>query len=95
MLLQSSELLQGTLVISLCGAFGQIFIYLTISLFDSYKVSIITTTRKCLSVVASNFLFNHQFTTEQWVGASLVMTSTCAEVYFGNKHKQQQKVKSK
>jgi len=81
------ELLRDTCVISLCGAFGQVFIYLTISLFDNYKCSIITTSRKCLSVVISNFLFDHQFTGEQWVGATMVMASTSAEVYLGSSKK--------
>ena len=58
------ELLRDTILISLCGAFGQIFIYLTISLFDNYKAAIITTTRKCLSVVVSAVLFNHTFSRE-------------------------------
>lgn len=52
-------LLRDTLLISLCGAFGQIFIYLTISIFDNHKCAIITTSRKCLSVVVSNFVFGH------------------------------------
>ena len=63
-LLDNSELMMGTLTIGLCGAVGQIFIYLTISIFDNYLVSIITTSRKCLSVVVSNFYFNHKFTQE-------------------------------
>jgi UDP-galactose transporter B1 len=82
-ILADSELLRDTLLLSVCGAMGQIFIFLTVSIFDGYKVSIITTSRKCLSVVISNFLFNHKFTQEQWVGASLVMVSAAAEVYIG------------
>ncbi len=85
--LNDAALLRETILISLCGAFGQIFIYLTMSLYDNYKVAIITTTRKCLSVVASAFLFNHKFSQEQWIGASMVMIATCAEVYLGNKNK--------
>lgn len=87
-ILDNPTLLRDTVIISLCGAIGQIFIYFTISVFDNYKVSIITTSRKCLTVVLSNFLFNHQFSTEQWIGASMVMSSTCAEVYLGSKRKQ-------
>ena len=58
---------------------------MTISIFNGYIVAIITTTRKCVSVVASNFLFGHMFTTDQWMGAALVMTSACLEVYLGSK----------
>lgn len=63
-ILADPQLLRDTILISLCGAFGQIFIYLTMSLYDNYKVAIITTTRKCLSVVASAVLFNHAFSRE-------------------------------
>lgn len=63
-ILNDHDLLRDTILISLCGAFGQIFIYLTMSLYDNYKVAIITTTRKCLSVVASAILFNHAFSRE-------------------------------
>lgn len=63
-ILNDKELFKATVLISLCGAFGQIFIYLTMSLFDNYKVAIITTSRKCLTVVASAMLFNHKFSKE-------------------------------
>jgi solute carrier family 35 (UDP-galactose transporter), member B1 len=82
------SLLRDTLLISFAGAVGQIFIYLTISLFDGYKLSIATTSRKCVSVVISAQFFDHKFTPLQWTGASLVLGSTCAEVYFGGKAKQ-------
>ena len=81
-------LFRDVILIALCGAVGQIFIYLTISLHDCYKLSIMTTTRKCMTVVISAFLFNHDFTVTQWAGALLVLSSTCAEVYLGNKRKQ-------
>jgi solute carrier family 35 (UDP-galactose transporter), member B1 len=82
------SLLRDTLLISFAGAVGQIFVYLTISLFDGYKLSIATTSRKCLSVVISAYFFEHKFTQVQWTGALLVLGSTCAEVYFGGKAKQ-------
>lgn len=81
------KIVRDVLLIGLCGAFGQIFIFLTISLHDCYKLSIVTTTRKCVSVVVSAFVFNHQFTPVQWTGACMVLGSTCAEVYLGNKRK--------
>lgn len=79
--------MRDVMLIALCGAFGQIFIYLTISLHDCYKLSIMTTTRKCLTVLISALWFEHAFSEVQWLGASLVLTSTCAEVYLGNKRK--------
>lgn len=87
--LSDTSLLRDVLLISLCGAVGQIFIFLTISLHDCYKLSIVTTSRKCLTVVVSAFVFNHNFTVLQWLGASMVLFSTCAEVYLGNKRKRE------
>jgi len=49
-------------MVGVSGAVGQIFIFLTISLFDCYLLTIITTTRKFFSVVYSNFTFGHNFT---------------------------------
>ena len=85
-----ASLVTAAALIALAGAFGQIFIYLTISLHDCYKLSIMTTTRKCLTVVISAIAFNHEFTSLQWLGASMVLVSTCAEVYLGNKRKREQ-----
>lgn len=67
-------------MVGLSGAVGQIFIFLTISLFDCYNLTIITTTRKFFSVVYSNFRFGHNFSEVQWLGAALVMASTFAEM---------------
>ena len=85
--LENPTLMRDVLLIGLTGACGQIFIFLTISLHDCYMLSIITTSRKCFSVVMSAFLFNHAFTNMQWVGAGMVLGSTCLEVYLGNKKK--------
>ena len=73
--------------LGLSGAIGQIFIFLTISLFDCYLLTIITTTRKFFSVVYSNFRFGHDFTQLQWVGAIIVMLCTCAELFKGSDDK--------
>jgi len=85
--LSNPTMLRDVILIGMTGACGQIFIFLTISLHDCYMLSIITTSRKCFSVVASAFIFNHAFTNMQWVGASMVLASTCLEVYLGNKKK--------
>jgi hypothetical protein len=46
-------------------------------------------------VVVSAFAFNHAFTLTQWFGASLVLGSTCLEVYLGNKRKREAAEKKK
>jgi UDP-galactose transporter B1 len=59
---EDKQLLFNVAMIGLSGAIGQIFIFFTISLFNCYLLTIITTTRKLFSVVLSNFEFNHHFT---------------------------------
>jgi len=86
-------LLRDVFLIAFCGAIGQIFIFLTISLHDCYKLSIMTTSRKCLTVVISAFAFEHDFSQTQWYGATMVLLSTIAEVYLGNKRKKEQSLK--
>ena len=60
--LADTNLLKQVIMISMCSAFGQIFIFLTISVLDVYTLTIMTTSRKCLTVCFSAFLFGHNFT---------------------------------
>lgn len=78
---QSTSLLMQCLTWALSGSIGQIFIFLTMSLFDCYLLTIITTTRKFFSVVYSNFMFGHNFNTYQWGGAAIVMACTFVELF--------------
>lgn len=75
----------NTLAIS--GAVGQIFIFFTISMHNCHTLTIITTSRKCLSVVMSAIAFAHPFTPMQWVGVSMVLGSTVTEVITGKMRK--------
>lgn len=59
---QDPFLLKSVMIIAISGALGQIFIYFAISLFNSYVLTIITTSRKLFSVVISNVAFHHHFT---------------------------------
>ena len=79
-ILADKEVLSNCFMFGLSGAVGQIFIFLTISLFDCYWLTIITTTRKFFSVGYSNFRFGHNFDNMQWIGGFIVMLSTFAEM---------------
>ena len=54
-ILNSPDQLKRCIIWGLSGTIGQIFIFFTISLFDCYLLTVITTTRKFFSVVYSNF----------------------------------------
>ena len=55
-----------------CGAFGQIFIYYTLSKFSSLLLVTVTVTRKMLTMMLSVLWFGHSLTAMQWVGVSMV-----------------------
>ena len=86
---QNSTLLFNSIAVGLAGSIGQVFIFFTVSLFDCYLLTIITTTRKFFSVVYSNFKFGHNFNTLQWVGASIVMICTFVELFSKDKKKKE------
>jgi drug/metabolite transporter (DMT)-like permease len=60
-ILKNPNILFDCVMVGLSGSIGQIFIFLTVSLFDCYLLTVITTTRKFFSVVYSNFRFGHNF----------------------------------
>jgi UDP-galactose transporter B1 len=79
-LMNNSSLFMSCVTIGLMGTLGQVFVFFTVSLFDCYFLTIITTTRKFFSVVYSNFIFGHNFTNQQWFGAAIVMACTMVEL---------------
>jgi len=81
----SNKLLFDCIMVGLSGALGQVFVFFTISLFDCYLLTVLTTTRKFFSVVFSNFRFGHKFTEVQWLGAGLVMACTFVEMFLKKK----------
>lgn len=56
----------------LCGAIGQIFVFLTLERFGSMVLVTTTVTRKMGSMLLSVALFNHKLTQIQWFGVVLV-----------------------
>ncbi|KAG2787972.1 hypothetical protein JG687_00000689 [Phytophthora cactorum] len=63
--------LPNLLMLSLTGAFGQAFIFFTISKFGALTTAIIGTCRKVLSIVLSVFLFGHVLSMEQTAGLGM------------------------
>ena len=59
--LADTNLLKQVIMISMCSAFGQIFIFLTISVLDFYTLAIMTTCAKCLTICFSAIFFDHKF----------------------------------
>jgi len=68
---------------SVASALGQYFIFMTISEFGPLPCSIITTTRKFFTVLASVFLFGHSLSARQWLGAVAVFAGLILDSVYG------------
>lgn len=70
-----------------CGAVGQLFIFYTLSTFDSVLLVTVTVTRKMLTMVLSVVAFGHHLSVGQWVGVGLVFAGVGGEGYMGRREK--------
>jgi len=77
---------------SVASALGQFFIFVTVSDFGPLPCSIITTTRKFFTVLASVILFGNSLVTRQWIGTIFVFLGIFLDGLYG---KQKQPEKSK
>ncbi len=59
---------------SVCSALGQHFILVTLFRFNSLVLTIVTTTRKFFTILASVVWFGHDLSSRQWIGVALVFT---------------------
>ncbi|RLV94951.1 UDP-galactose transporter 1 [Spathaspora sp. JA1] len=66
------EFLIDILMFSICGAIGQIFVFIILEKFDSIVLITATVTRKMLSMILSVVLFGHKLNSTQWIGVLLV-----------------------
>jgi UDP-galactose transporter B1 len=66
---------------SLLSAVGQAFILWTLFRFNSLVLTIVTTTRKFVTILCSVLLFGHVLNTTQWVGVLLVFTGLVVQAY--------------
>ena len=74
--------LAGDEVGNLAGAIGQLFIFLTLSLYGSLTLVTITVTRKMMTMLLSVFLFGHNLSLGQWAAVVLVFAAICVEAEF-------------
>ena len=80
------------LTIAVLGTIGQVFIYYTIFNFTSLILSIITTTRKFFTVLASIMFYNHIINGYHWASIALVFGGVGLELYDGATKKHDQKI---
>ncbi|KAK9704115.1 UAA transporter family [Popillia japonica] len=70
-------------LLALTGAIGQLFIFLMVSEFGPLPCSVVTTTRKFFTVLASVILFQNPLLPRQWLGAVLVFTALFLDAFYG------------
>ncbi|KAF2860820.1 UAA transporter [Piedraia hortae CBS 480.64] len=72
---------------ALCGAVGQVFIFMTLSQFGSLLLVTVTVTRKMLSMLLSVVWFGHGLSGMQWVGVGLVFGGIGVEAELSKREK--------
>lgn len=78
------------LLFSAFSALGQFFIFWTVSDFGPLPCSIVTTTRKFFTVLASVIFFGNPMLTRQWIATIIVFVGLFLDSFYGK-----QPVKSK
>jgi UDP-galactose transporter B1 len=70
---------------SIASALGQFFIFVMVSDFGPLPCSIVTTTRKFFTVLASVVFFGNVLTNIQWLGAVGVFAGLALDSVYGGK----------
>lgn len=77
--------LADLIMLGIMGTMGQCFVYYTVTNFSPFYLSVITTTRKFFTVIASILVFGHQVTGSQWLSIGFVFFGVGMEIYEGKK----------
>lgn len=75
------QVLTYIVLFALTSAAGQNFIFYSIHTFDPLVCSLITTTRKFFTLLASVMLFGNSLSTPQWFGVLLVFSALSVDLY--------------
>ncbi|XP_057665495.1 solute carrier family 35 member B1 homolog [Diorhabda carinulata] len=70
------------LMLGITSAVGQLFLYSMVSEFGPLVVSVVTTTRKFFTVLASVILFGNAISIRQWIGAITVFTALFLDAFY-------------
>jgi UDP-galactose transporter B1 len=74
------ENIKDLAIIGFSGAIGQIFIFLTITKFDCFLLTTVTTSRKFFSLLISIIVFSHPMNQIHWFGITIVFTAIGLDV---------------
>jgi adenosine 3'-phospho 5'-phosphosulfate transporter B2 len=88
-LLSHQEFAFHSIVLSLCSAFGQLFIFYTIAQFGPLVFTLVMTSRQALSILFSCIVYGHVLTHQAMIGVAIVFISILLRVYFRHRNKNQ------
>ncbi|CAK1554725.1 unnamed protein product [Leptosia nina] len=91
---QYPEVLMWLLGVALMGALGQLFIFFMVSEFGPLPCSVVTTTRKFFTVLASVIIFGNVLILRQWIGAVLVFSGLFLDIIYSKGKTNPAKAKS-
>ncbi|XP_025193538.1 solute carrier family 35 member B1 [Melanaphis sacchari] len=77
------QIIAHLLLFSAFSALGQFFIFWTVSDFGPLPCSIVTTTRKFFTVLASVIFFGNPMLTRQWIGTIIVFIGLFLDSFYG------------
>jgi len=77
--------IKDLVLLAILGTFGQVFIFYTIANFSALILSIVTTTRKFFTVLASIVIYHHEMNIYQWLSIGLVFAGVFVEMLAGGK----------
>ncbi|KAI5636996.1 UAA transporter family domain-containing protein [Phthorimaea operculella] len=76
------EVIVYIVALALMGALGQLFIFYMVSEFGPLPCSVVTTTRKFFTVLASVIFFGNVLLGRQWIGAVFVFTGLFLDIFY-------------
>lgn len=82
---QYSRFLLDCIVLSICSACGQLFIYYTISKFGAVAFVIIMTVRQVFAVVISCLVFHHPLAPIAILGIAIIFSALFLKIYCSHR----------
>ena len=71
-----------SVILSICSAVGQLFIFYTIATFGPLVFTLIMTTRQALSIILSCMIYGHVLSLQALIGVGIVFLSLFLRAYF-------------
>ncbi|XP_016399320.1 adenosine 3'-phospho 5'-phosphosulfate transporter 1-like [Sinocyclocheilus rhinocerous] len=90
-MMRHSEFTMHAVLLSVCSAFGQLFIFYTISQFGAAVFTIIMTLRQAIAILLSCFLYGHAVTLVGGLGVAVVFLALFLRIYARSRVKKSSK----